>query len=104
MDKKNINNFITECITNINQNGDHFTEQYKYIIPNINIIKFENLKEEFNFLMKKYNLPLEIKNEFYNKRFHREIFKIKDLNPDNINLIKMIYKDDFKMFKYFNFL
>jgi hypothetical protein len=62
------NNFVIKWTTNASNDieshhtygrkgGDHFTEQYKYLDPNIDIhiLKYENIEEDFNNLMVKYN-------------------------------------------------
>jgi len=108
--KQEFNTFITKWINNASQNketdptygrkgGDHFTEQYKYLDPNVNIhiLKFENVEEEFNNLMKQYSY-----NIILNKKVQvsKKIFDIKDLSKDTVDLIKIIYKKDFELFGY----
>jgi hypothetical protein len=60
------------------------------------IIKFENIEEEFNQLMNKYNCDIiYIKKYISNKKFN-----IDDINDENIKLINEIYKKDFDLFNY----
>ena len=81
--------------------GDHYTEQYKYIDPNsnIHIIHFENLEEEFNKLMKKYNME-QIKLEKTNSRPDNLKFTIADFSDELINLVNEVYDKDFTTFGY----
>jgi len=104
------NNFISKWIINASNNkenhpmfgrcgGDHFTEQYKYLDPNINIhiLKFENIEEEFNKLMKEYNYNI-ILNKY--TQVSKKIFNLTDISLENIELIKKVYKKDFELFGY----
>jgi hypothetical protein len=98
------NNFISKWIINASNNkenhpmfgrcgGDHFTEQYKYLDPNINIhiLKFENIEEEFNKLMKEYNYNI-ILNKY--TQVSKKIFNLTDISLENIELIKKVYKKE----------
>lgn len=77
------NSYIKNCILDRDkknhprnkQNGHHHTEQYKYIVPNvsIHIIHIENLKYEFNELMKKYKLNILLDDEIFNKSRRKKI-------------------------------
>ena len=77
----------------------HYKEQYKYLCDNtnINILKFENLKTEFNILMKKYNLNLKLEKHLNS---NNKIFTINDLDKENIKLINNVYHKDFEYFNY----
>lgn len=79
--------------------GFHYTPQYKYIDTNYNIyiLKFEELPNNFNALMKKYNLNLEL-NIKENQGVKK--FNVEDLNHKTINLINKIYYMDFLCFNY----
>jgi hypothetical protein len=98
---KKMNQFLIEKINKRNMSGEHYTEQYKYIVPDstIHIIHFENLEEEFNKLMKEYNLE-HIKLEKTNSRPDNLKFKIDDFSNELINLINKIYDKDFTTFGY----
>jgi hypothetical protein len=87
-----------ENFKNHGQSG-HYSEQYKYIDKNYNIhiIKFENIKEEFNNLMKKYSLDIELE-EHENKG--KKLFTVNSLSKDVIKLINTIYDKDFESFGY----
>jgi hypothetical protein len=95
------NNYIRQKIMHRLPIGGHYSEQYKYIDNDpsikIHILRFENLEEEFNSLMKTYNLDLKLSKDL-NK--NEKIFTVKDLSPDNIKLINNIYKKDFEKFNY----
>lgn len=81
--------------------GEHFSAQYVYFDTRwcrINVIRFENLKEEFENLMIEYNMPhvkmdLKINNT-------EKIFTIDDMDDELINLINWFYYRDFDIFQY----
>jgi hypothetical protein len=81
--------------------GDHFTEQYKYYDPSvkIHIIKFENITEEFNNLMKSYNYDIILNKKVQVSKIY---FNVNHLLDENIKLIRTVYKNDFEMFGYSN--
>ena len=108
--KEEFNSFVTKWINNASNDkeshpmygrkgGDHFTEQYKYLDPNINIhiLKFENIEDEFNELMNKYSY-----NIILNKKVQvsKKIFGIKDFSKETLELIQRVYKKDFELFGY----
>lgn len=100
---KNVTELNTYLINKINKrssNGNHYTEQYKYLDPkiNIHIIKFENLNEEFNNLMNLYNIKnITLKKE--NSRKNTQ-FTISDFSGELITLINTVYDKDFEIFQY----
>ena len=77
----------------------HYFEQYKYIDFNnkIHILKFENLEEEFNNLMKKYSLNITLSKH---KNKNKKKYTIESLQPDTIKLINRVYHKDFELFGY----
>lgn len=94
------NLYIKECILKRSLEGDHYTEQYKYVDKNIpiHILKFENIEIEFNNLMKEYNLDVNLnikKNVSQKKKFTKKSF-----TPELIKLINEIYDKDFTLFGY----
>jgi len=99
--REGFNNYIRQKIMRRLPIGGHYSEQYKYLDndPNIkiHILKFENLDEDFNSLMKTYDLDLRLTKDL-NK--NEKSFTVKDLSPDNIKLINNIYKKDFEKFNY----
>lgn len=99
-DKNSFNEWIKYRIINRNNiPGYHFIEQSLYIDEtiNINIIKYENLQNNFNELMKKYNLNINLNRHENNTE---KKFNINDFNEDTINLINNIYYNDFINFNY----
>ncbi len=80
----------------------HYTPQYLYIegLTNIKILHLEDLQNQFQNLMVEYGLE-EIKiddkkdNESKNNKF-----SIQDFSQELIELVKTIYANDFKIFKY----
>lgn len=103
---KTFNEFIQNKIkevnnpnTNLSKYGGHFAPQYKYLTneDTIHILKFENLNQEFNDLMKQYNIDLKL-DEKHNVSNHK--FTINDFNESTKNLIQEVYKKDFELFNY----
>jgi hypothetical protein len=108
--KEDMNCTLTSWIINASENkmnhsifgrvgGDHFTEQYKYLDPTINIrvLKFENIENEFNALMKEYNYDFVLNEHL---QISPKVFSLKDISSDNIELIQIIYREDFELFGY----
>ena len=101
IDEKQFNLYIKTHILNREPQGNHYTQQYKYIDQNIfiHIIKFENLEFEFNELMKKYKLDI-ILNQKDNTSKHKKKFTVESFTPEIIRLINFIYHKDFITFGY----
>jgi hypothetical protein len=80
--------------------GDHYTPQHLYVSSKckIHILRFENLKEEFENLMNKYKLPFKLNAHVFN---NRKKFGVNDLSDGTKALIDKIYDKDFKTFGYF---
>ena len=113
-DKKTVehfNAFIQKWINNIKQNkvnhpafgrlnGDHFSPQYLYIDDSvkIHILKFENIKQEFDALMKEYGLNIKLNTHFHVE--NNKIFTIKDFSRETLDLINDFYAKDFEIFGY----
>ena len=96
-----MNNLIQQCIIKRSEAGDHFTEQYLYLDPDpsikIHVLKFENMKEEFDNLMKLYNIDLVL--DVHNNK-SKSVININDLSKDTIKLINTVYDMDFVKFNY----
>lgn len=87
----------------------HWIPQYIYItdssgsqiVDTANIIHLETLDDEFDSLMKRYNLPSDFT---LRKKPHSlksdKTFDVVDLNDENIQLIQNIYLNDFEMLGY----
>jgi len=101
IDEKEFNLWIKKGILNRSNSGDHYTEQYKYIDPNIpiHIIHFENIEYEFNELMKKYKLDITLSKKKNESKFEKN-FNIQSLSSEVIELINDIYHQDFIKFGY----
>jgi hypothetical protein len=113
VEQEDINNYTRESFnkyiqTKIKQQknnpfGGHYTPQYKYSenndsqLVNINVLKFENITNEFNNLMKEYNIDLHL-NEHKNKSNYK--FTTDDFTKETIDLIKKVYEQDFEQFNY----
>lgn len=105
-----MNNFlITQLKKRINygahyteqNNGAHYTQQFKYLHKNakIHVLKFENLDDEFNKLMKKYNIH-NITLIKSNSSPKIKNFTVSDFSEQLIKLINEFYHEDFKLFNY----
>jgi len=79
--------------------GYHFTKQHLYIDPeyHIHILKYENLKEEFENLMKTYNYNIVLNME---KNVSDKKCTKKDLSLRSIQHINRAYAKDFSTFGY----
>lgn len=97
--KERMNEHIQYKIKTRSKTGFHYTEQYLYLdnTVQINILHFENLKEEFENLMIKYNLDIKF-DEHYNKS--EKMFDISDFSNETMELINTVYKKDFEIFGY----
>ena len=102
-----LNNYINNNLINKNNitNDGHFIPQYKYLFDknmNLiinNILKFENLDNDFDDLMKKYNYSnISIKNFKINNS--NKTFTINNLYKETIENINSYYHLDFIMFDY----
>jgi hypothetical protein len=96
-----MNKYIQMRIRTRTPHGYHYSEQYKYLDDSldiqIHVLKFENLKEEFDALMEKYNIDvqLDVHHNQNNKRF-----SVKDFSKETIDLINVVYEPDFRLFGY----
>lgn len=80
--------------------GGHFSEQYKYVVDkNTHILRFENLKEDFDNLMKMYGYAITL-DIHANKSHNRNNLSVRDFDADSIQFIKTMYKKDFELFGY----
>ena len=101
--KDEFNNFIREKILTeslIKTSNGHWLPQHIYLrnLKNkVNILKYENLKEDFENLMLKYKLDLVL-NLHDNKS--KKNFNINDLDIITISMINKIYHKDFVVFNY----
>ena len=83
----------------------HFIEQHLYLNTEddptikIHVLKYENLNREFNELMDKYNLSVDLTKERCNVSTNR-IFELEDLDKESKKLIQEVYKHDFVLFNY----
>ena len=104
-DKNKINEFIKKNIENLNKNIKkkniyyYFLPQHKYLINNTEVIKFENLNEDFKNFCLKYNLK-KMELPKINISNNQNKITIKDLNNESINLINKFYSKDFELFNY----
>jgi len=101
MNRKKFNNFILKKILKRCKIGEHYTEQFKYIdnCTTIHILKYENLKEEFDNLMKKYNLNIRL-DRHDNKSKFKKTFSKESLSAKVIKIINEVYIKDFELFGY----
>jgi hypothetical protein len=104
--KEQFNKFLISQINKRSREGDHYTEQYLYLSNDpyikVNIIHYENLKEEFQKLMKLYSLNVKLDLHINSgvSEYFGEKFTVKDFSPELIQLINTVYKKDFEIFGY----
>ena len=98
--KEEFNKFLINNINNRCIRGHHYTEQYKYLDKNyvIKILKYENLENEFNDLMKMYNINLKL--DKHSNKCENKKFNVSDFSLDLVKLINKVYYKDFKEFGY----
>lgn len=81
---------------------DHWNPQHLYYEKHndykITVLKFENLNQEFENLMIKYNLPVRLNKN--SMKSPNKIFGVKDLDRETIDIINRIYEKDFELFGY----
>lgn len=101
LNHEQINKRLINNIKNIDNHGGHYIQQYKYVDDSVNvhILKFENIKEEFDNLMKEYNLNIVL-NTHNNAGKKQKHFNIKDFSQELIDTINTVYDKDFKLFGY----
>jgi len=105
---KNLNLFVKEKLEEYKNdkfiNDCHIMPQTEFIkdkngklLKNLEILKFENLENDFQKLLKKYNYPkMNLRND---NKTPKDI-TYKDLNDESINLINDFYSEDFSFFNY----
>ena len=98
--EEEFNNFLICNIENVDRiRGNHYTPQHDYIDNEIPIIvlKFENLKTEFDRLMKKYKLPVTLESR---ENVGYKVFNYSNINQKLHDLINKTYEKDFEHFDY----
>ena len=109
--KKDFNDYLEFKIKNrdiINRSvfspqNSHYIEQYRFLPPiglRCHVLRFENLSSDFNLLMEQYQYPIMLKTHLNHGKRNQKKFGLKDLSPENIDLIRQVYKKDFEIFKY----
>lgn len=95
-----MNQYLRFKITKRSHTGDHYTEQYKYILDKKMFVgKFENIVHDFNHLMHLYNMNIRMYHNNNNNHFTHN-YTVFDLDDDTIQLINKVYKYDFVLFEY----
>jgi hypothetical protein len=103
--KKDFNSYIKKNLIDIKNfkfTSGHFIPQFFYAYDKNNkkiiehVLKYENVSNEFNELMKKYNYKL---NFVYEENLSKK-FKQYDFEKETIKLIQEVYYKDFIFFNY----
>lgn len=96
--------YLIDKIKNRKKSGDHYSEQYKYLPndPNIivHVLKFENLEEEFSSLLDQYNIThftLSKENARMKANFSLP-FTVDHFSHELMELINKVYANDFEIF------
>lgn len=110
-DPRVLNEWVKYKLKQVNSTPDmddnHFVPQWRYVFDKngnrkVNhVIKYENLKPEFDSLMKKYNLPMRLpikKNSTARKKCTN--LTAKDLDMVSRRMIQEYYRKDFELFGY----
>jgi hypothetical protein len=101
--KKQFNNKLQDLIVNFQKRKrvGHYTPQYRYwdATSKIWVLRFENLKDDFEKLMKQYHLNIVLDRHDQSAKVPKH-FSIRDFNSRTLNLIKRKYKKDFELFRY----
>jgi len=98
-----INEYIQYKLTRVEagvmDEGAHFTQQYKYLEDGYDIIilHYENLEQDFNNLMIKYNYNIVLDKHFNKSRKH---VGLHNLTLKTIEMINKVYEKDFTTFGY----
>lgn len=111
---ENLNKFIVKACNKNNcfSLDGHILPQYVYVyenddfnskskIPHV-ILKFENLKNDFNSFVNKYKLGID-PNVISSTKLNQSSVKnvtVNDITPENIELVYNYYINDFKLFGY----
>lgn len=100
----NINTFVKKYIYLFKRkelskrNYIYFIPQHEYLLDNTEVLKFENLQEDFYKFCKKHNLK-KMTIPRVNISENNKI-KITDFNNESIQLINEFYSKDFELFGY----
>ncbi len=85
-----------------NRISNHWAPQYLFVFDGEkqiikHVLKYENIDEEFDLLMKEYNLPVKLtdRSNVGNKKY-----TISDLAPETIQTINEFQREDFVRFGY----
>ena len=102
LEKKYNNDLLKNTMKDHGYLRDHWNPQHWYYEKNndykIHVLKFENLKNDFDNLMKSYNLPIRLKKN--SMKSPNKIFGVKDLDRETIDIINRVYDKDFELFGY----
>ena len=104
--KEDFNNYLIRKITRMPlpnkyhlPAGYHYTPQHYYTHDKakLSVLKFENLKAEFDSLMEKYKLSVSLDSH---ENSNPKIFFVSDINQKLRDLINKVYEKDFEYFNY----
>ena len=96
------NSYVRNKIMHREPWGHHYAVQHRYIDANpnvrIHVIKFENVKEDFDKLMRTYHLDVTL--DVVANKPSSKIFHVSDLSEKTVRLINEVYAEDFRKFGY----
>lgn len=97
-----LNKYISKCMDWLDKDpyiyDCHWIPQYQYLTYCDHVLHFEHLQEEFDSLMKKYNLPIVL--DLHRNQSKPSEVSVKDISSDNIKRINQYYQHDFEQLKY----
>ena len=85
------NQYVRDRMLNFPQGGNHWTPQHLYLMPAVTVLKFENLKHDFDALMKERGLGIRLNNDANQKW----LFNRNDFDSVTLDLIHSVYAKDF---------
>ena len=100
-----IQNEIQKLIKDANNEG-HAIPAYKYVFDDNNqirirhVLKYETLQQDFNALMKLYDLPISLPTQRINSSRKIQTMKVSDFDSETLQAINSFYFMDFKTFGY----
>ena len=108
--KQNLNQYIKRVLYQYSKNKSimdcHYIPMYEFVfihkkLITRNILKFEDLNQNFNHFVTKYKLPIQ-KNILLDRKINitSNSLKRNDINEENVRIINKIYAKDFLYFGY----
>ena len=105
-----LNKWTQELMLRVSAHGSgsgfHAAPQYDYVYDRHgnqrvrHVLKYENLEQDFNSLMKSYNISLRLPRIKVNRSPRIRSLTIADFDKKTLEAINNVYARDFEMFQY----